>query len=103
LILRKGLGAESLAWSMTFVLLPLACVYYPVSILPHWLQWVAWALPPTYVFEGMRAILLDGTFRGDLMVLALLINAAYLCAAVVLYLRLLDSARIHGSLLQSGE
>ena len=51
----------------------------------------------------MRAILLDGTFRGDLMVLALLINAVYLCAAVVLYLRLLDSARTHGSLLQSGE
>ncbi len=42
---------------MMFGLLPLACIYYPVSVLPHWLQYVAWSLPPTYVFEGMRALL----------------------------------------------
>ncbi len=39
-----------------FLLLPLTCVYYPVSILPGWLQAIAWILPPTYVFEGMRAL-----------------------------------------------
>src|SRR5208337_2417628 len=54
-LLRNGMGAESLAWTLMFVLMPLACVYYPVSVLPHWLQIIAWSLPPTYVFEGMRA------------------------------------------------
>ena len=39
MVLKKGLGAEGLAWSLTFVLLPLCCVYYPVSVLPDWLQW----------------------------------------------------------------
>src|SRR5246500_1128716 len=57
LILRNGLGAESLAWTIMFLLLPLACVYYPVTVLPNWLQLVSWALPPTYVFEAMRALL----------------------------------------------
>jgi len=103
MILRKGLGAESLAWSVAFVLLPLTCVYYPVSALPVWLQWIAWCLPPTYVFEGLRAVLLEGVFRGDLMAVALGLNAVYLSIAFVIYLKLLDSARIHGSLLQSGE
>src|SRR2546426_8603181 len=49
LVLRNGLGAESMAWTIMFVLLPLACVYYPVAVLPSWLQPIAWALPPTYV------------------------------------------------------
>ena len=62
-VLRWGLGAESFAWLIVFVFLPLCCVYYPVATLPAWLQPVALALPPTYVFEGLRAIVLDGTFR----------------------------------------
>src|SRR5687767_6316841 len=39
LVLRKGMGAEGLAWSVPFLLLPICCVYYPVSTLPDWLQW----------------------------------------------------------------
>ena len=50
LILRNGMGAESLAWSLIFLLMPLTCIYYPVSVLPVPLQAVAWMLPPTYVF-----------------------------------------------------
>ena len=67
-MLRNGLGAESIVWTLMFGLMPLACIYYPVTVLPHWLQYVAWALPPTYVFEGMRALLIDHVFRADLMV-----------------------------------
>lgn len=103
LVLRHGLGAESLAWTLMFLLLPLTCVYYPVSVMPQWLQVVAWALPPTYVFEGMRALLAEGVFRADLMVQALALNTAYFAAACLAFLALLDSARRHGALIQSGE
>jgi ABC-2 type transport system permease protein len=75
-VLRNGMGAESLAWTMMFVIMPVICVYYPVSVLPEWLQWVAWSLPPTYVFEGMRALILDQHFRADLMIAAFVLNAA---------------------------
>src|SRR5271170_360093 len=37
LVLRNGLGAENLAWSIMFLFMPLACVYYPVTTLPVWL------------------------------------------------------------------
>ena len=103
LVLRNGLGAESIVWTLMFALMPLACVYYPVSVLPYWLQYVAWALPPTYVFEGMRALLIDHVFRADLMAAALLINAVLLMASFAAFLALLRSARRHGSLLGSGE
>ena len=103
LVIRNGLGAESIVWTVMFGILPLACVYYPVAVLPHWLQIVAWALPPTYVFEGMRALLIDHVFRADLMLDALLINAALFIVSFAIFLALLNSARRAGSLLQGGE
>jgi ABC-2 type transport system permease protein len=103
LVLRNGLGAETFAWSIMFLLLPLACVYYPVAVLPSWLQTVAWALPPTYVSEGMRALLIEHTFRTDLMIQALALNAVLFSLAVLAFLALLASARRSGSLMQTGE
>jgi ABC-2 type transport system permease protein len=102
-VLRNGMGAESLAWTMMFLIMPVICVYYPVTVLPHWLQAIAWALPPTYVFEGMRALVLDHVFRADLMLEALALNALYFSISVWVFLQLLASARRIGSLLQSGE
>ena len=103
LILRNGMGAENLAWSIMFLFMPLTCVYYPVTTLPVWLQPVAWALPPTYVFEGMRALLIDGVFRPDLMIDALALNAVLFAGGVFAFLKLLQSARRQGSLIQTGE
>jgi ABC-2 type transport system permease protein len=103
LVMRHGLGAESIVWTLMFGLMPLACIYYPVTVLPHWLQYVAWALPPTYVFEGMRALLMDHVFRTDLMVDALAINVVLFVASFAVFLVLLRSARRNGSLIQSGE
>jgi ABC-2 type transport system permease protein len=103
LVLRNGLGAENLAWSIMFLFMPLTCVYYPVTTLPVWLQPVAWLLPPTYVFEGMRALLIQNTFRPDLMLDALALNVVFFAAGVFAFLKLLQSARRHGSLIQAGE
>jgi ABC-2 type transport system permease protein len=103
LVLRNGLGAESIVWTLMFAVMPLACIYYPASVLPVWLQHVAWLLPPTYVFEGMRALLIEGTFRTDLMLHALAINLVLLIASFWSFLALLRSAKKHGSLLSSGE
>jgi ABC-2 type transport system permease protein len=103
LVLRNGLGAESIVWTLMFALMPLACIYYPVSVLPGWLQYLAWTLPPTYVFEGMRALLMQHVFRADLMIAALAINAVLFVASFAIFLALLRSAKRHGSLLQGGE
>jgi ABC-2 type transport system permease protein len=102
-LLRNGMGAESLAWTLMFVLMPLTCVYYPVSVLPDWLQVIAWMLPPTYVFEGMRALLMEHVVRVDLMVEAFALNVLYFVAGVFAFLQLLKSSRRVGSLLQTGE
>ncbi len=103
LVLRYGMGAESLAWALIFGLAPLCAVYYPVAILPQWVQWISWGLPPSYVFEGMRAVMIDREIRADLLVSALGLNAVYLSAASWWFLDCLKSARRNGKLLQVGE
>jgi ABC-2 type transport system permease protein len=103
LVLRNGMGAEGLAWSVLFFVMPFACVYYPVATLPPWLQVLAWCLPPTYVFEGLRAAVVGHVFRADLMLEAFAINLVLLAAGGLCFLALLASARRAGSLLQMGE
>ena len=60
-------------------------------------------MPPTYVFEGMRALVMEQVFRADLMLAAFALNAVYFAGAVMAFLQLLESARRVGSLLQTGE
>lgn len=102
-VLRYGLGAEGFAWLVVFVLLPITCVYYPVTTLPEWLQPVALALPPTHVFEGMRALMTQHVFRPDFLLYALLLNAVFLTVGFSVFHFFLRSARINGTLVQLGE
>lgn len=103
LILRWGLGAEELAWAAIFLVAPVSGVYYPISVLPEWLQLIAYALPAAHVFEGMRAVLLDGTFRWDYFWNAVALNIVYLALGVLVFRSAIGYARNHGMLLQMGE
>jgi len=103
LVMRYGMAMESLAWGVIFALMPIAAVYYPVSVLPTWLQYIAWALPPAHVFEGMRSIMVHGVARPDLLASTFALDALYLGLGFLAWLGLFRGARQRGRLLQSGE
>jgi ABC-2 type transport system permease protein len=103
IVLRYGLGAESMAWIAIFAVQPVSGVYYPIATLPQWLQYVAWALPSSHVFEGMRAVLFEHEFRLDLWVNGVVLNAVYLGAGVAAFLAFFRNARVRGQLLHVGE
>lgn len=103
LLMRAGLGAESFAWFIIFLLAPVACVYYPVTTLPDWLQVVAWSMPMVYVFEGMRHVLFEGAFRVDLFLGACALNVVYFGLGTITFLWSFRVARDKGQLLQIGE
>lgn len=103
LILRNGMGAEGLAWTLMFLVMPICAVFYPVSVLPDFLKTLAWTLPPTYVFEGMRMVLIHRVFPSQLMVEAIAINLAYMSVACFAFVKLVDGARRNGSLMAIGE
>jgi len=102
-IVRYGLGAESFTWVAVFFFLPLCCVYYPLSTLPPWLQPISEALPPTHVFEGLRALVINQEFLPGLMAKAFALNIFYFTGAYLLFRYFLWQARVKGSLMQLGE
>ena len=103
LVLRFGLAAENFAWGFVFAIAPVSGIYYPVAILPAWLQPVALALPSTHVFEGMRAWSMTGVFRWDYFAAASGLNVIYLAIAALSFAWAFRSARELGLLLQTGE
>lgn len=58
IVLRLGPAAEWFIWPIPALLSPFACVFYPLSTLPHWMHFFSHLLPPSYVFENMRSIVL---------------------------------------------
>ena len=103
MILRLGLSAEELAWAAIFIIAPVSGVYYPIAVLPAWLQPVAIALPSAHVFEGMRALLLDGVFRWDHFWAAVTLDVVYLALGAAVFAWAMRDARNRGTLLQMGE
>jgi len=103
MIMRWGLGAEELAWAAIFLFAPVSGVYYPIAVLPGWLQAIAAAIPSSYVFEGMRAVLVEGEVRVDLLAKAAALDVAYLALGALLFAAAIRHARRHGKLLQMGE
>jgi ABC-2 type transport system permease protein len=75
-------------WPLPALLSPFAAVFYPLSTLPHWMQGIAYALPPSYVFEGMRSLVAGHSFpaaqltQGSALALAQLLLMAYLYGRV---------------------
>jgi ABC-2 type transport system permease protein len=55
------------------------------------------------VFEGLRAIVLEGAFVGPLMIKSLALNALYFILGYAAFAYFLQSARVHGTLVQMGE
>lgn len=103
IVLRNGMGAEGLVWGIVFVMMPFCCVYYPVATLPAWMQAISWCLPPTYVFEGLRALTDQHVLRLDLMAWAACINLFLFAISVTIFMGLVSAARRAGTLLQTGE
>ena len=86
-------------------LLVVSGVYYPVSVLPEWMQWIAKISPATYALEGIRAAILDGApisaLWGDIWPL-LLIGAVSIPLGLWVFGRGEHYAKRHGKLKRSG-
>ena len=102
-LLRFGPSFENTAWSSLFLLAPLGCVYYPISILPEWLQVISKFLPLVYVFEEARSILVNNIVNYDNIIKALILNLIYFIIAVAVFYFSFYGARKKGTLVNMGE
>ncbi|MGD1075975.1 MAG: ABC transporter permease [Thermodesulfovibrionales bacterium] len=56
-VLRLGPASEWFIWPIPALISPFVGVFYPISTLPLWMQYLSLLLPPSYVFEGMRTVI----------------------------------------------
>lgn len=78
LVLRFGPAAEWFIWPIPAFISPVACVFYPLATLPRWMQAVARIIPPSYVFEGMRGVLIGHRMAGSTLALGAGLAVVYL-------------------------
>jgi ABC-2 type transport system permease protein len=87
IVLRFGPAAEWFIWPIPAFVSPFAGVFYPVSTLPTWMQYLARIIPPSYVFENMRAIMSGGAFSGTALVWSASLAVLYIIIACWIFTR----------------
>jgi len=92
LVLRFGPASEWFIWPLPALISPFAGVLYPVSTLPHWMQFVSRFLPPSYVFEGLRTIVSGGTASGMALLTGGLLAVGYIFLAFWIFKGVYKSA-----------
>ena len=103
IILRYGQQAEVLAWGLVLLVQPFSAVFYPVSVLPPFLQTVAQCIPAAHVFEGMRSVIAEGGFPIRHLLWAVGLNIFYLLLALRFFFWMFHSVRRRGLLVRVGE
>jgi ABC-2 type transport system permease protein len=102
-LIRYGPSFENIAWASLFFLAPLGCIYYPIDILPSWLQVVANLLPLVHIFEEMRSILIDDIINYYDVLKAFLISLVYFAIGVIVFYYSYGGAKKRGTLINMGE
>jgi ABC-2 type transport system permease protein len=80
-VFRLGPASEWFIWPVPALLSPFAGVFYPLSTLPAWMRGLGKLLPPSYVFEGMRAIVAGRPASPAALAVGAALAVAYLFAA----------------------
>tara|TARA_Y100000768_G_scaffold375628_1_gene346639 strand:- start:866 stop:1423 length:558 start_codon:yes stop_codon:yes gene_type:complete len=102
-LIRFGPSFENIAWASLFFLAPLGCIYYPIEILPSWLQLLANGLPLVHIFEEMRNILINDIFKISSIFIAFIISLIYFVLGVIIFYIAYFGARERGTLINMGE
>ena len=103
LVLRYGHSFEELAWAIIFILLPFACVYYPLDSLPIFMQEIAKLMPTAHIFESLRSILIDNQVLENSIKRIVILNSFYLTFSIFFFHRMIEISREKGILMNQGE
>ena len=102
-LLRFGPSFENIAWASLFFLAPLGCIYYPIEILPNYLQIIAKGLPLVHIFEEMRSILITGNVNFLDIIKSISISIIYFVLGVITFYVSFYGAKVRGTLINMGE
>lgn len=84
-VLRLGPASEWFVWPIPAILSPFVGVFYPLSTLPQWMQQASRALPPSYVFEGVRRIISGGEISASTLGVGILLALLYVALSFLYF------------------
>ena len=102
-LVRFGPSFENIAWASLFFLAPLGCIYYPIEILPDWLQIIAKLLPLVHIFEEMRNVLIHDIVNYYQILKAIIISFIYFVFGIIVFYLSYEGAKNRGTLINMGE
>ena len=102
-LLRFGPSFENIAWASLFFLAPLGCIYYPIEILPNFLQIIAKGLPLVHIFEEMRSILINNSINYINIIISISLSVVYFFLGVMVFYISYFGAKKRGTLINMGE
>ena len=95
-IFRFGVRIQAISWGAIYVIQPITAAFFPVGVLPGFLQAIAYALPPTYVFEAARQALTNPGVNWRYSLVSLGLNLLYLVGSILLFLYFFKKSRQSG-------
>jgi len=96
IVLRLGPASEWLIWPIPAMISPFVGVFYPLSVLPGWMQAFAHVLAPAYVFEGLRQVVAGHGAPAEKLAIGAALALAYLALACLFF------ARVHRYAIRTG-
>ena len=96
LIMFKGHQIEAIVYAMTWIFAPLCALYFPVYVLPRGLKFFAYCLPPTYVFESIRALLSTQQFSYTMLAIGTGLSVVFLVATLSFFCYAFEKSRERG-------
>lgn len=84
-IFRYGTRIQSLAWGVIFIIQPLTAAFFPLKVLPDFLQKIALLFPPTYIFEAARKSLSNPGTDWEKIGMSFIINLVYFILAILFF------------------
>jgi len=91
-----GQKIQAIIWALSWFFAPFCGVFYPMDVLPHWMQIIGYSMPVTYVLESIRSLLFSGTISYVMLGKALCLNILYLALGLTLFMYTFERSRNKG-------
>ena len=98
LVFQHGTKIQALTWGLIFMIQPFCAVFFPVHILPPFMQAIAHCFPITYFFEWLRAIHMGNSYSAITVLGAFVFNLICLVAACFIFSRQIAASKRSGQL-----
>lgn len=101
LVFKHGTRIQALSWGVIYFFQPLSAVYFPVAVLPSFLQPLSYALPVTYFFEWLRALHEGVNYDSTKVAIGFILNLVFIITGAYIFSRQLKAAKNSGQLVRN--